>query len=304
MKKSVLITGGSGLLALNWALQVRDRYSITLALHERNVLPVGVKARQVDLESVDRLINVLEEVRPQTVVHTVALTDVDRCERDPKFAQHVNVQLAVNVALACAQLGLPLVHVSTDHLFRGNTSFLDESEPTAPINVYGRTKAEAESKVLDAHPRALVIRTNFYGWGPRYRRSFSDVIIGALRSGNSVTLFCDVFYTPILIEVMVKAAHDLIDRESCGIFHVTGDERISKYEFGLKIADRFKLDATLIKRGVLRDAALPVARPLDMSLCNKKTRHCLGRTLGDVNEHLVSLRHQEATGVAEELLNL
>ena len=173
MKKIVLITGGSSLLALNWALAIREHYTVTLGLHERNISLAGVETRQVDLESADHLARAFETVQPQIVIHAAGLTSIETCEANPDRAQHINVRLAVNIAQACAKLGLPLIHVSSDHLFSGETALMEETHPTAPRNVYGQTKAEAESQVLEAHPQALVIRTNFYGWGPSYRRSFS-----------------------------------------------------------------------------------------------------------------------------------
>lgn len=304
MKKTILITGGSGLLALNWALAVRDRYAITLGLHQRKISLAGIETRRIDLESVDHLVRVLETVQPQMVIHAAGLTNVEECEVKPDLAQHVNVELAANVAQACAKLGLPLVHISTDHLFSGEASSVDETHPIAPKNVYGRTKAEAEFRVFEAHPQALVIRTNFYGWSPSYRRSFSDTVIGALRSGNELTLFKDILYTPILIETVTQAAHDLINLKASGIFHVVGDERISKYEFGLKTAEEFKLDSSLIRPGFQIDQVSLVQRPRDMSLSNQKICNLLGRKLGGVNEHLAELHQQEQRGLAREMQNL
>lgn len=304
MKRTVLITGGSGLLALNWALAIRDRYSVTLGLHERDISLAGIKTRQIDLESVDYLVRAFETVQPQIVIHTAGLTNIEECEAKPGLAQHINVKLAANVAQACAKLGLPLVHISTDHLFSGGASSVDETHPTAPKNVYGRTKAEAEFRVLEAHAQTLVIRTNFYGWGPSYRRSFSDVVIEALRSGKELTLFKDVIYTPILIETATQAAHDLVNLKASGIFHVVGDERISKYEFGLKIAEEFNLDSNLIKPGFLTDQVSLVQRPHDMSLSNQKTCNLLGRKLGGVGEHIARLHQQEQKGLAQELQRL
>jgi len=301
MKRTVLITGGSGLLALNWALAIRDRYSVTLGLHKRTLSLAGVQTRQIDLESVDHLVRAFETVRPQLVIHTAGLTSVEECEARPDLARHVNVDLAANVALACARLGLSLVHISTDHLFSGEASLVDEMHPVAPKNVYGRTKAEAEDRVLDAHPQALVIRTNFYGWGPSYRRSFSDVIVGALRSVKELNLFKDVFYTPILIEVVAQATHDLVGLKAGGIFHVVGDERISKYEFGLKIAEGFNLASGGIKPGFLADRHELVRRPQDMSLSNRKACRTLGRKLGGIAEHIARLLQQEQTGAAREI---
>lgn len=303
MKETILITGGSGLLALNWALATRDRYAVTLGVHTRKVSLAEVEARHLELESVDHLHRVFETVQPLIVIHTAGLTNVEECEAKPDLAQHVNVDLASNVAQACAPLGLPLVHISTDHLFSGESPWVTEVHPVSPQNVYGRTKAEAEARVLEAHPQALVVRTNFYGWGPSYRHSFSDVIIEALRKGKELTLFQDVFYTPILIEALVHTVYDLTDRKAGGIFHVVGDERISKYQFGLKVAEKFQLDSSLIKAGSLAYNTGLVRRPLDMSLANQKTCDLLGRKLGGVTEHLTRLHQQEQLGLAREVQN-
>jgi len=196
------------------------------------------------------------------------------------------------------------VHISSDHLFSGAQSLVDELHPIAPVNVYAATKAEGESRVLDAHGGALIIRTNFYGWGPSYRRSFSDMVIDALRQGREVTLFTDVFFTPILIETMVEVVHDLVEMEVSGRFHVVGDERLSKYDFGRRIAEAFDFDQTLIKPGLIGDHDALVRRPYDMSLSNLKARELLGRTLGTVCEGIARLREQVRDGLASEMRHL
>jgi dTDP-4-dehydrorhamnose reductase len=301
MQQRILITGGSGLLALNWAVAVRDRYSITLGLHNHDVPLTGIGVRKIDLESIDDLVRVFTEIDPQVVIHTAGLTSVERCESEPKLAHHVNVDLASNVADVCARLGIKLVHISTDHLFSGQNSLVDESHPVAPINIYGKTKAEAECRVLQRNPEALVIRTNFYGWGTSYRHSFSDIVIQALREGRSLTLFQDVFYTPILAEAAAHAVHDLIDLKVHGVFNVVGDERISKHGFGLKIANEFDRDWRGITPGFLADQASLVRRPHDMSLSNRKVCNLLGRQLGGVREQIARLHEQELNGLAREI---
>jgi dTDP-4-dehydrorhamnose reductase len=300
----VFVTGGSGLLALSWALALRDRYPVTLGLHQRHVALAGVDTHPSSLDTVDQIVRAFDVVQPGMVVHTAGLTNIERCEADPRRAQYANVELAANVAVACARRGLPLVHVSTDHLFSGDEAFVSEIHPAAPQNVYGRTKAEAELRVLDAHFDALVVRTNFYGWGPRYRRSFSDMIVDALRKGDAITLFTDVLFTPILTEVLSRAVHDLVDLKTNGIVHVVGDERISKYDFGLKVARHFQQDVSLIRPGLLADQPALVQRPHDMSLSNAKACGLLGRPLGDVEAHLMTLHQQEQRGQAKELQSL
>ncbi len=301
MVDSLLITGGSGLLALNWAMHERGVSRVVLGLHERIIAMPGTEARLIDLRSSDGIGRVIDAVEPRLVVHTAALTSVEACEADPPRAHMINVQLATHVAQSCAQRGVPLVHISTDHLFSGDEALIDEMHPVDPVNVYGRTKAEAEVRVLASHPDALVIRTNIYGWGPRYRPSFSDSIIESLRAGRSVTLLRDVFYTPILIEHLVQAVHALIDRKVRGVFHVTGDDRVSKLDFGLMLAKEFALDADLIHSGLLSERLGLVPRPHDMSLSNAKLRATLGRAIGGPKVHLVRLREQEQVGQALEL---
>ena len=179
MKEVLLITGGAGLLAVNWALSLRERYSVILGLHNRNISLRGVRTQWMDLGSVDHLTGVLESIEPKIVVHTVAITSVEECEEKPDVARQVNVDLAVNVARVCAKLSIPLIHISSDHLFPGNMPFVDETCPVEPVNVYAQTKAAAELGVLMHMPKLHGGANKFYGWGPSYRRSFSDVIIDA-----------------------------------------------------------------------------------------------------------------------------
>jgi len=301
MKLKILITGGSGLLALNWACAVRDSYSVILGLHERNVALEGVITKYVNLDSVDSILDHLKDLQPDAVIHTVALTSIEQCESNPILARRLNVSLASNMARACSIFKVPFVHISTDHLFSGVNMFTDEISPPSPINVYAKTKAEAELRVLQENPESLVIRTNFYGWGTSYRKSFSDFILTALRAGSDVELFEDVFYTPILAEILAKSVHDLISLKSCGIYNVVGHQRISKYEFGLMLAREFDLNAELIKPTLISDKSFLVKRPNDMSLSTEKIVTLFGRDLGPIENHISRLHNQEKIGQASEL---
>lgn len=292
MIKRILITGGSGLLGLNWAVVCKNIYQVTLGVHTRQVELKGVDYCSMQLDTVNAIAATLDKIKPDLVVHAVGMTSIEQCEANPGLARHANVVLAENVARVCANFGIALAHISTDHLFTGSEPMVQENHPVSPLNVYGKTKAEAEQCVLREHPHALVIRTNFYGWGPAYRRSFSDFIFDSLRVGKPVSLFRDVYYTPILIESLVQAVHELIDRKSSGIFHVVGDDRVSKYEFGIGLAKVFEFDPKLIQPINLDSIPKLVARPKDMSLSNRLACQTLGRNLGSIQEQLCGLRQQ------------
>lgn len=300
----ILITGGSGLLATNWALTARAEHAVVLALHNREISLRNVATVVLELGAANRLQASLTALMPDLVVHTAGATSVEWCESFPEESHHINVNLTTNVAGACSALKIPMVLISTDHLFAGTDALVDEGCPLAPQNVYGRTKAEAEQRTLESHPSALVVRTNFFGWGTGYRQSFSDRIIFQARAGQPLMLFEDVFFTPILIETLVMAVQDLVQTQASGILHIVGDERISKYEFGHAVVKQFGLDPSLIQTSRISDQRDLVRRPRDMSLSNMKACKLLGRGLGSISAQLQTLRAQENSGMARELQSL
>jgi dTDP-4-dehydrorhamnose reductase len=282
---NILITGGSGLLAVNWARQVSHIHRVTLGLHQRKVNLPRVNNIFLNLESADDIRKVLDDSLIDIVIHTAAISNIELCESQPTLAQHVNVQLTKNIALASKMHGAKLIHISTDHLYDGLSEMRSEEDLVSPLNVYGKTKAESENIVSDLCPSALIIRTNFYGRGTSYRKSFSDQIIASLLAGVKIYLFDDVFYTPILINVLVDAVHQLI-KTHAGVFNIVSDQRLSKYDFGMLVAEEFNLDSSLIYRSQLRNRTDLIKRPLDMSLSSKKANKALAIQLGDIGSHL------------------
>lgn len=303
MKKKILITGGSGLLAVNWAIQTRDVFEIILCQHTRVVAVKGVKNILLDLSEITSITDAILLLKPDLVVHTAGLTNVDECEKNRELSEETNITLSLNVAIACKKTETKLVHISTDHLYDGKKQYLKEDEEVSPVNIYGETKAASEEKVLENNPAALIIRTNFYGYGTSYRKSFSDFIINNLKSNQSVDLFDDVFYTPIIIESLVSIVHLLVDKNEKGVFNIVGDDRISKYQFGIKVAQEFDLNSSLIKKVKFFDQKL-VKRPRDMSLSNKKVSNHLNIKVGGSESHLFLLKKQYINGIAEELMKI
>jgi dTDP-4-dehydrorhamnose reductase len=292
-KTSILLTGGSGLLAVNWFYSKNNDYRIYLGLNEREIHPDNSEVLFLDFFSEERLMKQIDSLNPSIVIHTAGLTSVEKCENNPELAFHINVELTSMVANVTKRLGIRLVHISTDHLFEGNVSMLSEGEPRQAINVYGRTKAMAESRIEEINPEALIIRTNFYAWGTSYRKSFSDFIIESLRNKKSLSLFDDVYYTPILAENLINTVHELLKKNEKGIFNIVSDDRISKYDFGILIAEEFGLDKSFIERCSLLSKSNLVKRPYDMSLSNQKVKEFLGKNLGTVKQHIAELHKQE-----------
>ena len=302
-KRRLLITGGSGLLALNWACAMRERWDVVLGTHRHRVSLRGATALPLDLGDADRLSRLLSELSPDLVVHAAGLTSVDACEANPALARRVNAELARNVAVAAAGQNIRLVHISTDHLFAGTRSGYREDDAPAPLNQYARSKLLGEEWVRQAHPQALVLRTNFFGWGHAGRQSFSDWILQALREGREITMFDDVFFTPLLADALADAAHRLLERSAAGLYHLAGEERVSKFDFGVRLARAFGLPEAAIRRGSIGAAGLQAARPRDMSLDSGRARALLGAGSAGLDDQFQALRRQEETGRREELFH-
>ena len=296
------MTGGSGLLSTNWALSIRDEYKVTLLLHQKKISLLGVNTEIVSLSSLEECLSVLEKHQPDIVIHTAGLANVEECESNPNLAQTVNVDLAKNIATACSNQGVKLVHISTDHLFLGDQEFSTEESVINPVNNYAKSKFLGEKQVLENCKDALIIRTNFYGWGTKYRQSFSDLILDKLKNNQQVDLFSDVFFTPILIDELSKRTHQLIDANTMGVFNIVSSERVSKYEFGIKLANCFNLDVGLINTVSINDKPNLVKRPKDMSLSNTKLCQMLNCEIATLDEQLQILKEQEDKSITNQVV--
>src|SRR5262249_14757224 len=143
------------------------------------------------------------------------------------------------------------------------------TEPN-PINVYARTKLEAEQIVQRTYPDALIVRTNFIGWGSSVRTSFTDWILTSLDRGTGLRMFTDVFITPILINDLLECIVQLLQINVSGVLNVAGSERVSKYEVGVRTARYFGYSPERIHPISVEEFPFAAPRPRDMSLATDR----------------------------------
>ena len=227
-KLRVVIFGGSGLLAVNWAIYCERSHDIHLVLHNRIVHFEGVSFHTVNNFDEPAIESVLKAIKPDLVVNTVALTNVDYCEQHQDVAFATNSTLASLIAGVCVDLGIKLLHISTDQLFDGKKNQYREDDVCSPINVYGRSKLAAENNILNVFSEALIVRTNFFGWGTSYRQSYNEFIERTIQRKSPVYLSPLIFFTPVYLRQLVEYCMQLAIMDAYGIFHVSSDERISK----------------------------------------------------------------------------
>ena len=296
-KKRVLLTGATGLLGVNWMALRSEVYYLVGVVRNNKFFPPGFKSVNLNCEKLEDIESYLKSENIDMVVHAAGFTSVDECERNPQRAHEDNVLLSERIALACKKTGKKLVYVSTDHIFGGNGSFFREEDPTEIVNVYARTKFEAE-KVVAAHcPDSLIVRTNFFGWGPKYRPSLNDWIVSKLSNGEYIDMYQDIFYSPLYVGNLIETIEKLLIKEASGVFHVVGGERVSKYEFAMKLADEMGLNKGLIRPVHYNPKKSNVRRPKDMSLSTEKLDKVLGVPSAGVSENITALLKAREKGL-------
>ena len=302
-KKRVLITGGSGMLALNWACAIRKDMHVTLAMHNHSVKLRGVSNCNLDLSNVLLLNDQIRTLKPDLIIHTAGLTNVDKCEKNPALAFHINAEIASNISLISFKNNIQFIHISTDHLFDHSDALYTEISETNPVNVYAKSKLLAEELVFKMNPKSIIIRTNFFCWGYSQRQSFSDWIIYSLRAGKVLSMFDDVYITPIIADSLACLSHDLAELKVSGIFNVVGDEKISKFDFSVRLAKKFGLPLKNIERDSLSNSNLFAMRPHNMALDNSKASKILGKKIGSLDSFFLELYSQKTHGRDQELYN-
>jgi dTDP-4-dehydrorhamnose reductase len=241
----------------------------------------GTRRPDVELRDPASVGRAIRDFDPEAVVLAAGLADPDRCEEHPGEAYAVNVDGTRAVAEACR--GRHFSFLSTDQVFDGKAGPYREEDRAEPINVYGRTKLEAERIVLSVHPRSLVVRTTlvFHG-GPGSRSFFSR-----LRDASSpVPCWTDHLgtytYGPGLAEAMVE----MVERGLTGLWHVAGPDLLDRHSFALRVARRFGKDPSLYRPVSIREAPPRAPRPLRAGLRSDKAGAVLRTRLPGVDEAL------------------
>jgi dTDP-4-dehydrorhamnose reductase len=241
----------------------------------RDVLRAGERAGhelipidlpELDITDGDAVSTFFEQERPEASINCAAWTDVDGAESKQDLARAVNAEGAGNLARAAAQIGTPLLHISTDYVFDG-TAPRDgagrarpyvESDPTGPRSVYGQTKLEGEREVLAASPRHTVVRTAWlYGIdGP----NFVATMLRLAGERDAVQVVDDQTGSPTWSGHLAPAVLGLLERGVDGLVHLTGSGRVSWNGFAKEIFRQAEVDCVL-EPASSEQMARPAPRP-------------------------------------------
>jgi dTDP-4-dehydrorhamnose reductase len=260
--KPLVILGASGTLGAAFRRIAAQR---GLAVH-------CVDRRSADITDAAAVERALSALDPSAVVNATGYVRVDEAEGDSETCFSVNTIGAVNVASACARLGVPLVTYSSDLVFDGERGEpYTENDTPRPLNIYGASKAEAERRVLSLMPRALVIRTSAF-FGPWDRSNFVIQTLDAIRRGERVAAAADLVVSPTYVPDLVHATLDLLIDGERGVWHVANEGAVSWFEFARAAAHACGERSHLIDAVAAADLGWPAPRPAYSALSSVRGR--------------------------------
>lgn len=227
-------------------------------------------------------------MKPDWVLHTAAIADVDYCEEHSEEAWAVNAEGTREIAQACAELGARLLYTSTDSVFGEGTGPHAEEDRPQPINTYARTKLAGENAVREV-PGSVIVRLPWLIGGPR--PDFVSYCIERLRAGEEVVAFTDYGGYILTYEDAAGVLWALLeDERAAGVFHLHRPPFLSRYEQARIIADEMG-KSELVRPGLLVNAPERVPRPTKMNLTNSHADHPAMRLLPDTEDTLRRLVH-------------
>jgi dTDP-4-dehydrorhamnose reductase len=270
------ITGASGMLGTALIESLYVEHKIYATSRKKGITRNEVEWDCFDLLDFKELHNWLVSNHLDVIIHCAAMVNVEQCEEMPELANKLHCGTTKIISEFLQKTRSKLIYISTDSLFDGKKiEGYTERDIANPLNIYAKTKLAGEKQALRMK-NSLVLRTNIVGWGKK-KISFAEWVIKSLIDKEKINLFDDVMFSPLHVNDLSDIINELIKMDATGLFNVASNAPLSKYDFGLIVADIFSLEKNNIKKSSIKDSNLSAYRPLNMSLSSKKLSSFLNK---------------------------
>lgn len=297
-KKRIIVTGSNGLLGQKLISGYKGNATFELIATSRGPNRMldksGYRYREMDIANRDSVFQVLVEEKPDAIVHTAAMTNVDACELDHEGCDLLNATAVQYMVEACNQLNIHLIHLSTDFIFDGLDGPYREDDTPNPLSYYGHTKLKAEKIVMQATCPWAIVRTVLV-IGITEGMSRSNIVLwakGALEKGETINVVNDQFRTPTLAEDLAEGCMLIAEKGATGIYNISGKDFMSIYELVQHVAEYWHLDKSLIKPSTSDNLGQPAKRPPITGFQLKKAMDELGYNPNTFKEALAVIDRQ------------
>ena len=293
--EKIIITGVNGLLGQQLLEQGHNKFAVLgIDLQEK---PFNQKIKfdyaQLDLTKRSSVKNVVTSFKPNYIINTAAMTDVDGCETQKELCWKINVEAIENLIYAVRNTGTKIIQVSSDYVFDGKDGPYSETSIPKPLGHYGKSKLASENLLIAAGVEHAIVRTMvLYGFGTEIRSNFVTWLIEKLKKNEPVKIVTDQYGNPTLADDLAHAILQIIDRNKWNLYHIAGSELIDRYKFALKVANVFKLDKDLIAPITTSELSQSAPRPLKSGFIIDKARADLGIEMSNVEQGLKKVKKQ------------
>lgn len=282
MSIKILVTGSNGLLGqkITDLLASNNAYELIASSKGANRHPSksNYVYEEMDVCDYADLERVITKHKPNAVIHTAAMTNVDQCETEKEACVQLNVTSVEHLIKLAEIHGFYLVHLSTDFVFDGESGPYQENDKPNPISYYGQSKLDAENLLLQSNIRYSILRTIIV-YGVAADMSRTNIVLwakGALEKGLQIKVVNDQFRMPTLAEDLAKACILAIEKQAQGIYHISGKDYMSVIEMVRRIAKFFNLNDSIIEETDSSTLNQAAKRPPRTGFILDKAIHELG----------------------------
>lgn len=264
--KDYLVLGASGFLGSQFARTLNGNSLLHINRVNGSLSDRDFVQFNLDDDDFYPLHELFQKYSFKTVINCIADADIENCEKNAERAYSLNSLLPKRLAKFSESHNFKLIQISTDAVFDGKTSFRGESDTPIPSNVYGQSKLKGEEEVLQHSNNSLIARVNFVGHSEK-KETLLDFIFRNLRDKQKIIGYTNIYFTPLVINQTVSAILELERLSACGVYHVAGKERLSKYEFARLVCEVWDLDSSYLSAAPYTST---IPRAMDLSLDTSK----------------------------------
>ena len=297
----ILITGSNGLLGQKLLHKIRQDFSVQLIATSKGENRVSEKEGYIyfdlDITNNDAVAHIIESEKPQVVINTAAMTNVDLCEDEKKDCDALNVEAVRYLADACAKIDAHLIQISTDFIFDGQDGPYKEEDKPNPLSYYGLSKLKSE-QVLQAHSVKWTILRTIIVFGVGENLSKGNIVLwakGALAKGDPLNIIDDQFRAPTLAEDLADICILAAKKKALGIFNASGKDIMSIYEIVERIAKHYGNTTENLNKISTATLSQTAGRPPRTGFILDKSRKELGYNPHSFEECLTIIDQQLKT---------
>ena len=267
-----LVTGSAGLIGSQVVKDlIQKNHAVYSCYHTQKPLQ-GIPTL-LDLTDETQIIQTLEKIKPDKIIHLAAMTGVDLCETNQEIATMINTKATETLAKQAAKINAFFLYVSTDYVFNGINGLKKEDDTTNPLGFYGKSKLEGELVLNKLASNWCIARTSTPFGIHSTKKSFPLWVKENLEAKKEIPVLVDQFTSPTYVPNLSKILIEIVTRQIVGIIHVSGATRISRYALAELIAEKLNLDKKLLiptKMNTMNwNAQRPKDSSLDVSLANE-----------------------------------